>query len=201
MAQDDTARHKAAGSTPEPLRPLRFGPCELDLARYELRRDGAPVAIEPRGFDLLRLLVAHAGHTVTKDEIFRTIWGRRFVSDAALSSQIKAVRHALGDDGTRQHTIATVHGRGFRFLPAIDTSEPTESLVKNPAPLAEPARRMRPVVAILPFDAADGDDWLGDGLAEAVIAALTRHRWLAIVAGAQPRRCAPRLLIASRPSP
>ena len=53
---------------------------------------------------------------MSKEELLDTVWGDRFVSESALTSRIKAARRAVGDDGTRQAVIATVHGRGYRVV-------------------------------------------------------------------------------------
>lgn len=158
---------------------LQFGPFELDLDRYELRHAGAPVAIEPRTFDLLALLARNRGRTVTRDEIFRELWPGRFVSDAALSSQIAMARKALGDDGTRQAIIATVHGRGFRLRNAAVAAAPAMNALDNRGSREDPT----PCVVVLPC-AAPGDDGRGTliatGLTEDLINALSRNRWMRV---------------------
>jgi pimeloyl-ACP methyl ester carboxylesterase/DNA-binding winged helix-turn-helix (wHTH) protein len=92
---------------------------ELDLARYELRSDGEPVHLEPQAFDVLAHLVVNRDRVVTKDELLDQVWGDRFVSESALSSRIKAVRRAVGDDGRAQRVIRTVHGRGYQFVAPV----------------------------------------------------------------------------------
>lgn len=161
--------------------PIRLGAFELDLARFELRHQGAPVSVEPRTFDLLALLARNIDRTVTRDEIFRTIWSGRVVSDAALSSQIKAARHALGDDGRRQQLIATVHGRGFRLqspAPRQGQSVLSATVEKD----CEPS--WRPTLVVLPFENLDADGRgavITRGLGEDLINALTRNRWLYVI--------------------
>lgn len=100
----------------------RFGDCELDTARFELRRHNAVVPIQPQVFELLQYLVERPNQLVSKDELFASVWGGRCVSDAALSSRIKMVRQAIGDTGTEQRFIRTLHGRGFRFIGRVETS-------------------------------------------------------------------------------
>ncbi|TQR84802.1 transcriptional regulator [Mycobacterium hodleri] len=97
----------------------QFGDFVLDLPRYELRRNGNVVRVEPQVFDVLTQLVKHHDRVVTKTELFESVWGGRFVGDAALSSRVKAIRHALGDSGQLQHTIRTVRGRGYQFVGAL----------------------------------------------------------------------------------
>jgi predicted ATPase/DNA-binding winged helix-turn-helix (wHTH) protein len=96
-----------------------FENCELDLARLVLRRDGAEVHVEPQVFDLLRFLVERRGGIVTKQELLEEVWGTRFVSDSALTTRMKTARQAIGDDGTAQRLIRTVHGKGYEFVGAV----------------------------------------------------------------------------------
>ena len=93
-----------------------FGDAELDLTGYELRRSGVVVPLEPQAFDVLSYLVRHRERVVAKEELMDEIWGGRFVSETAVTSRIKQVRRAVGDDGQAQHVIRTVHGRGYRFV-------------------------------------------------------------------------------------
>jgi len=99
---------------------IAFDEFELDLARFELRRSGAPVQIERQVFDLLTYLVQTQGRVVTKEELLDNVWGTRFVTESALTTQIKFARRALGDDGTRQRFIRTVHRRGYEFVAQPD---------------------------------------------------------------------------------
>ena len=93
---------------------LRFGRCELDLARVVLSRDGEEVRLEPQAYDVLAYLAERRGTVVRKEELLDGVWGDRFVSESALTTRIKSVRQAVGDDGTRQAVIRTVHGRGWQ---------------------------------------------------------------------------------------
>lgn len=105
-----------------------FSGCELDPLRLELRRDGEPVHVERQVFEVLLHLVANRDRVVPKAELLDKIWGNRFVSDSALTSRLKAARRAIGDDGTAQRLIATVHGVGYRFV-----GEVTETVPAAPA--------------------------------------------------------------------
>jgi pimeloyl-ACP methyl ester carboxylesterase/DNA-binding winged helix-turn-helix (wHTH) protein len=97
-----------------------FEDYELDVERHELRRKGGVQPVEPRVFKLLCFLVEHRHRLVSRDEIFDHIWEGRIVSDTALSSQIKAVRKVIGDDGKAQRLVRTIHGQGFRFVGAAN---------------------------------------------------------------------------------
>ena len=80
-----------------------------------------PIHVEPQVFDVLTQLVSNHDRYVSKEELFESVWGGRFVGEAALTSRIKAARRALGDDGESQRYIATVRGRGYRFVGAVVT--------------------------------------------------------------------------------
>ena len=160
---------------------IRLGPFEIDTALFELRCDGERVPVEPRTFNLLALLARNAGRTVTKEEIFHEIWSDRIVSDAALSSQIKAARKALGDDGRTQRMIVTVHGRGFRLQAPAHTPPATSAA---PGEAAQPGPSRRPTLVAMPFSNL-GEDGRGAvialGLTEDLINALTKTRWLRVI--------------------
>ena len=89
----------------------RFGHFELQLAERRLLTDGAPVAVGPRGFDLLVVLLDHAGHLVTKSALFEQVWPKVIVDDSALQFQISALRKIIGAEA-----IATISGQGYRFM-------------------------------------------------------------------------------------
>jgi DNA-binding winged helix-turn-helix (wHTH) protein/tetratricopeptide (TPR) repeat protein len=162
----------------------RFSRFELDRDAFELRENGDPVAAEPQVLSLLLLLASNAGRLVTRDEIVRSVWKGRIISEAAISSRVKAARRAIGDDGSRQEIIRTVHGKGFRF------DAPVEVVGASPAAAAErqaaaPDLHERPSIAVLPLQAS-GDAGRHEFLCEAVpheiIVELCRLRWLFVIA-------------------
>jgi class 3 adenylate cyclase/DNA-binding winged helix-turn-helix (wHTH) protein len=116
----------------------RFGDHELDLDRYELRRDGTVVELEPQVFDVLAYLVEHRDRVVTKAELLDEVWGDRFVSESALTSRMKQARRAIGDDGRTQGMIRTAHRRGYRFVAPVTEAGSTEAGSTTPA--AAPVR-------------------------------------------------------------
>ena len=103
---------------------FHFADFHIDLARHELRRAGDPIPLEPQVFDVLVHLLRHRDRIVSKDELIETIWHGRIVSEAALSSRINAVRRALGDNGSDQMFVRTMHKRGFRFVGDVDELQP-----------------------------------------------------------------------------
>ena len=167
---------------------MKIGEFELDPERYELRRDGAPVHVEPLVFDLIRYLATSGGRVVSRDDIVAAVWDGRFVSDATISGAIKSARRALGDSGAAQTMIETVRGRGFRFC----------GMVEGPPATAEPrsAPARLPALAVLPFQTFGGGAELtaiAHGLSENLTTVLTRipllsvaSRMAAFALGAQP---------------
>ncbi len=99
-----------------------FDNCELDSARMVLRVGGEESRVEPQVFDLLRYLIERRGKVVLKEELLDGVWGDRFVSQSALTTRIRSARRAVGDDGTRQQVIRTVHGRGYEFVADVEVS-------------------------------------------------------------------------------
>ncbi len=111
----------------------------LDTARYELRHAGVEIRVEPQVFDVMTQLVSNHHRLVTKEELFDSVWGGRFVGEAALTSRIKAARRALGDDGESQRYIRTVRGRGYQFVGTIVVDEP---VVDEPEPAPPPRQHI-----------------------------------------------------------
>lgn len=99
---------------------FRSRTCTIDVDTHEVILDGLLSPTEPQVFDLLVLLVANHHRLVTKDEVVEKIWQGRAISDATLSSRIRAARKAIGDDGKSQSMISTVQKRGFRFVGPVD---------------------------------------------------------------------------------
>ena len=103
----------------------RFESFELDLSSFTLRSGAEEIALEPQVMSLLGYMVQHADKLITRDELLDELWGHRYVSESAVATQIKTLRKALGDDGRSQRIIKTVHGRGYRFVAALETGEAT----------------------------------------------------------------------------
>src|SRR5262249_13458500 len=93
---------------------------EIDVARHELRRGGAIVRIEPQVFGVLVPLIRNRDRIVSRNELVDAIWQGRIVSEATLSSPIRAARPALGDSGNAQSITRTLRKRGFRFVGDVD---------------------------------------------------------------------------------
>jgi TolB-like protein len=151
---------------------LAFGDHRLDIERRELRRGSELVAIEPKVFDLLAFLVQQRHRVVSKDDLLRAVWGGRIVSESALTTRINAARRAVSDDGSAQRLIRTFTRKGVRFVGEV---------VEVPTP----AVANKPSLAVLPFQNMIRDpeqDYFVDGVVDDIITALSRIRWLFVIA-------------------
>ena len=115
-----------------------FGKYELDTKLYELRDERRPCKLEPRVFDVLRYLIQHRDHVVTREELLEHLWPGQYLSEAILTNCIMAARKALGDSAHRQRIIQTVHGRGYRFIAPVEEQPP--ALPPNDTPMLPEAR-------------------------------------------------------------
>jgi DNA-binding winged helix-turn-helix (wHTH) protein/Tol biopolymer transport system component len=96
-----------------------FANFRLDVSRKILLRDDQPLALTPKVFDTLEILIENAGNLLEKDELMQKIWHDHFVEESNLTSNIKTLRKALGDDASRPRFIETVPRRGYRFIAAV----------------------------------------------------------------------------------
>ena len=175
-----------------------FGDYVLDQGRRELTLRGQVVAVGPQVFDLLLHLVRNRDRVVSKDDLLQAVWSGRIVSESTITSHINAVRKAIGDTGEEQRLVRTVARKGYRFVgeikagdsgqarqpevPGIDGPVPAEPKETPPSVLVLPDK---PSITVLPFQNLAGDpeqDYFADGVVEDIIAALSRIRWLFVIA-------------------
>lgn len=122
----------------------RWNEFVLDLDGFRLERAGVPLALEPKAFNLLALLVSRPGHVFTKQEIFETLWADTAVTDHALTRVVAQLRRVLGDDVRQARFLETVPTRGYRWIHPVETGDaavPTPGAV--PADLVDPVARAR----------------------------------------------------------
>jgi DNA-binding winged helix-turn-helix (wHTH) protein/TolB-like protein/Tfp pilus assembly protein PilF len=93
-----------------------FGPFQLDVAERLFLKDAEPVALTPKAFEMLVVLVERSGHLVEKDELLKEVWRDQFVEESNLSQNIYLLRKALGDGANEHQYIETVPRRGYRFV-------------------------------------------------------------------------------------
>ena len=99
-----------------------FGPFLLESSERLLTRDGSPLPLPPKCFDLLVLLVGNGGRLLEKETIIETLWPNTFVEEANISNLIGALRKALGDTTRRPQYIQTVSKRGYRFIASVSAT-------------------------------------------------------------------------------
>ena len=131
----------------ETIAMFAFGSFELDADRRQLRRDGTPIALSSRAFDILVMLIECRDRVVTKDEIIGRVWRGTHVEENNLAVQISALRRALADGAETPSLIMTVPGQGYRFVGRLGAPEAAVPLAEPPAP---PAPAPVPPVAAIP---------------------------------------------------
>lgn len=103
----------------EHRRLYEFGPFLLDPGKRRLSKDQTTVQVAPKGMDILIFLVDHRGEVVTKDDLIQNVWPNTFVEEANLSQNVFLLRKALGEKAQENRYIATIPGRGYRFVASV----------------------------------------------------------------------------------
>jgi TolB-like protein len=165
----------------------------LDPERRELTRGSEAIAVGPQVFDLLLYLMQNREHVVSKDELLDAVWDGRIVSESTLTSHINAARRAIGDSGQEQRLIRTIARKGVRFVGDVrevqssgDFGSPN-ALTANAQETSPQAVALPdiPSIAVLPFLNLSGypeQEYFVDGVVEDIISALSRMRWLFVIA-------------------
>lgn len=117
----------------------RFGPFHLDVAEQQLLRDGSPLPLTPKVFDVLRVLVQNSGHLVEKERFLAEVWPGSFVEEGALSRSISILRRTLGENGSEQKYIETVPKRGYRFVARVTERDSSTEPVESAGPTIRPS--------------------------------------------------------------
>jgi two-component system KDP operon response regulator KdpE len=114
LARIRVALRRSVHQAPEPV--YRIGALEVDLARRRVLADGGEVQLTPTEYDLLRLLVVHAGKVLTHGQILRQIWGVAYVEQPhVLRVNISNLRHKIEPEPSRPRYILTEPGVGYRM--------------------------------------------------------------------------------------
>ena len=114
-----------------------FGEFRVDAQNRVLLRQDVPVALTPKGFEVLLALVRNAGSIVSKEELMQAVWPDSFVEESNLTQTVFMLRKALGET-TKQKYILTVQGRGYRFGPEVKIiHSPNGDAPKAPAAVAD----------------------------------------------------------------
>jgi adenylate cyclase len=161
---------------------IRFGRFRLDLGRPELRRDGQPVRIHRRALGILSALAEAKGEIVSKEKLMARLWPGRIVEEGNLHVHVSALRKLLDEDGEGHSLVVTVPGRGYRLadLTGLRSAAMTDGTARPHLPLPD-----KPSIAVMPFENLSGDpgqEYFADGMVDEIITALSRIRWLFVIA-------------------
>jgi predicted ATPase/DNA-binding winged helix-turn-helix (wHTH) protein len=157
----------------EPQARIAFGRVQVLPDRREVLADGQPVKLGGRAFDVLLALIEARGTVVSKDALMARVWPGQIVEENSLTSQISALRSALG---TERALIRTVAGRGYQFTGEIhggpgNPGEPPGGTGAQPAAVLSPTNVPGPVSELIGRDAE---------IAE-VLHLIDRHRLVTLV--------------------
>lgn len=150
-----------------------FGPFRLDEAERLLLRDGEPVGLTPKVFDMLVALLEHSGHLVEKGALMERLWPDTFVEESALTRNISDLRKALG----KEKYVETVPKHGYRFVAEVREVEDGDSAPTDKTPIVS--------IAVIPFVNASANpevEYLSDGISESLINALSQLPRMKIIA-------------------
>jgi DNA-binding winged helix-turn-helix (wHTH) protein len=120
---------------------FEFGEFLLDAKEKRLLRNDKLVAITPKAFELLLVLVSNHGSLVEKNELISSVWAESFVEEANLPFTIGLLRKALGDNAQQPTFIETVPKRGYRFIADVrlrQSASPREIVIHNDNELSRP---------------------------------------------------------------
>ena len=161
---------------------ISFGRFRLDLRRPELRRDGQRVRIHRRALGILCALAEAKGEIVSRDELMARLWPGRIVEEGNLHVHVSALRKSLDEHGEGHSLVVTVPGRGYRLagLTGLQSAQLAEGSLPPQLPLPD-----KPSIAVMPFANLSGDpdqEYFADGMVEEIITALSRIRWLFVIA-------------------
>jgi len=108
-----------------------FGPFRLDPKEHTLLRDGRPIPLRPKVFDMLLVLIENRGHLVDKEQLMSLVWQEQFVEEGNINKNISMLRRALGEGDNGQQFIETVPKRGYRFIGDV------REVKTDPAPVSQ----------------------------------------------------------------
>jgi DNA-binding winged helix-turn-helix (wHTH) protein/tetratricopeptide (TPR) repeat protein len=166
---------------------LTFADFTIDRADERLIGPGGPVKLGNKAFQVLLMLAEHEGRLLTKDALFSSVWDGTIVSESALTSVVKELRHALNDDPKSPRYIESVYGRGYRLLPPVSRTEAAARRAETaPAMTPQPGARLGapPLLYVGAFDdlaARDSSPHLAAVLREEILFALSRFRDIRLV--------------------
>jgi DNA-binding winged helix-turn-helix (wHTH) protein len=137
---------------------LRFGELAFDYETRRLTREGRPVHLEPKAFELLELLLERRPAAVAKAAIRDRLWPRTYVSESSLTTLVAQLRRALGEG---DQFIRTVHGFGYAFDGEAAPPSPAPGAGSGKEPTASPEQGPCLLWQDQVFPLAEGESVLG----------------------------------------
>jgi predicted ATPase/DNA-binding winged helix-turn-helix (wHTH) protein len=110
-----------------------FGPFRLRVAQRQIERNGSPVQLGSRAFDILVALIEQAGTVVSKDELMTRVWPGGGADESGLRVHVAALRKALGDGKAGARYLSTVSGQGYCFVAQILGSDDAKPSLSRPS--------------------------------------------------------------------
>ena len=161
-----------------------FGKFRIDMRRYLLMRDDEPLQLSPKALKTLLVLIENRGRVVSKDELLKAIWPDCHVEESNLAQNVFVIRKALGES-VDQRYIITVAGSGYRFAAAVsEVFSPEVAIAQTASRSATIAgSESGRLIAVLPFKSLDpheSDEYLGLGLADALITRLSSLKQISV---------------------
>jgi DNA-binding winged helix-turn-helix (wHTH) protein len=117
-----------------------FDDFRVDAAQRLLTRGGRHVALKPKTFDLLLVLVENGGRVIGKDELLHALWPDQAVEEGNLTQHVSRLRKALGDNRDMHRYIVTLPGRGYQFIAPVKSSDSDEDAHPASAPSGAQSR-------------------------------------------------------------
>ena len=175
---------------------LAFGDFVIDRADERVLGPDGPLKLGHKAYRVLLSLAEQDGKLLTKDALFSSVWDGTIVSESALTSAIKELRRALGDESRTPRYIESVYGRGYRLLTpvrpvnggpkvAVAQAEPSRSFAPRSTAARQAPEGRPPLVLVSAFrDEAIRDrfPWCAAELREEVLSGLSRFREIQLVA-------------------
>ena len=127
----------------------RFNQIELDSENFRLLVNNKETSVEPQVFNLIVFLIENKDTCVSRDRILDHVWKGRVVSDTSINNHIKSARKVLGDDGTKQQVIKTIHSRGYQFVAEITNPDKPSSQNTSKAQNTTIAKKAMLVIGLI----------------------------------------------------
>ena len=107
-----------------------FGEFEINGAKRQLLKQGEPLALNSKAFEMLFVLVENHGQILSKDELLEKVWAGQFVEENNLTVHISALRKIFGEKKGKHQFILTIPGTGYSFIHEV-RQDPGNTLVKT----------------------------------------------------------------------